>query len=264
MASKTKSSTAVGNPKAQLPTNYEEQLQADIAALSDQLAAPAGKSITVTQSKKFRFPDETEVDEFKGVIVAFASMNAFYESEYEKGTTVPPNCFAIGHVKNDDLEASPNSPDPQHEEGDSACRNCWANQWESGKGKGKACKNTIKLAVLCADGEVRPLSLSATALKPFGDYVRDVAQAFRKPPYGVMTTFTFDRKSDFSSVRCENALELNEEQLAQVMMVRGDALAMISEEPKVSDFEEKVVAKRNAPKGKAGAKPAAKGRSARV
>jgi hypothetical protein len=171
-------------------------------------------------------------------------------------------------VKNDDLERSENSPDPQPEDSnDLSCKNCWANQWKSApKGNGKACKNTIKLAVLCEDGEVRPLSLSATALKPFGEYVRDVAAAFHKPPYGVLTEFTFDPKSDFSSVRCGDPIELNDEQLAQVLMVREDAIAMISAEPDTSEFEEKVVAMRDKPKGKAavGKLPAAKGRSARA
>ena len=260
-------STAVAKPKAQLPANYQDQLAQDVAALSGQLAAPTGKSIQVTQSKQFRFPDESKMDTFKGVIVAFASMNAYYENEFNPDNIVPPNCFAIGHVKNDDLERSANSPDPQPEDGGVECKDCWANQWKSAsKGNGKACKNSIKLAVLCDDGEVRPMSLSSTALKPFGEYVRDVANAFHKPPYGVLTEFTFDPKSDYSSVRCGDPLELNDEQLAQVLMVREDAIAMISQEPDCSEFEEKVVAFRNKPKGKAavGKLPAAKGRSARA
>ena len=101
-------STAVAKPKAQLPANYQDQLAQDMAKLAGQLAAPTGKSIQVTQSKQFRFPDESKEDSFKGVIVAFASMNAYYEGDFDPDNIDPPNCFAIAHDKNDDLERSTN------------------------------------------------------------------------------------------------------------------------------------------------------------
>lgn len=250
--------TSIAKAKLNLPANAKERMAADVAALGNKLAAPTGKAILVTQSKEFRFPDGTTVKSFKGVIVGFVSHNAYYEGDFDRDNIVPPNCFAIGVVKNDDLERSDNSPDPQPEDGGHACKNCWANQWKSAaKGNGKACKNSIKLAILCADGEVRPMGISSTALKPFGEYVREIVQAFGIAPYGVMTEFTF-APSDFSSVRCGNPLKLNEDQLAQVFAVQDDAMAMISVEPDVSEFEEKVVAVRDKPKGKAAAKTPAK------
>ncbi len=258
-----KPSTAVSNmPKPQLPVDAKDQMAADVAALGAKLAAPTGKSILVTQSKEFKFPDETKVESFKAVIVAFASMNAYYEGAFDRDNLVPPNCFAIGLVKNDDLDRSPNSPEPQTEGDETACAGCWANQWKSAPvGNGKACKNSIRLALLCDDGEIRPLNLSSTALKPFGEYVRNVVNAFGVPPYGVMTEFTFDPKQEYASVRCGDPLPLNEDQLALVMSIRNDAQEMVTVEPDVSEFEEKVVAKRGKPAGK-GKLPAAKGRRA--
>lgn len=253
-AKAAKAGTAVARAKVQLPVNAADIMAADVAALAGKLAAPTGKSIQVTQSKQFRFPDDSKVDSFKGIIVAFVSHNAYYEGDFDPKNIVPPNCFAIGVVKNDDLDRSDNSPDPQPEGGAMECKDCWANQWKSAaKGNGKACKNGIKLAVMCADGEVRPLGLSSTALKPFGEYVRNIVQGFSVAPYGVMTEFSFD-SSDFSSVRCGNPIKLNDDQLAQVLMAREDALAMLLTEPDCSEFEAKVVAMRAKPaKGKAAA-----------
>jgi hypothetical protein len=240
-------STKVARAKVDLPANVADVMAQAVSALANQLAAPTGKAIQVTQSKEFRFPDNTTVKSFKGIIVSFASHNAYYEGDFDRDNIVPPNCFAIGTVKNDDLECSPNSPDPQPEEG-SACKTCWANQWKSAaKGAGKACKNSIKLAILCDDGEIRPMGLSSTALKPFGEYVRDVVQSFGTAPFAVMTEFTFDPKSDFSSVRCGNPIKLNNDQLAQVLSMRDDAAAMIAVEPDVSEFEAKVVEARAKP-----------------
>lgn len=252
--------TAVARAKIQLPVNAADIMAADVAALGGKLAAPSGKAIQVTQSKEFRFPDTSKVASFKGVIVGFVSTNAYYEGEFDRDNIVPPNCFAIGVVKNDDLERSANSPDPQPEGNGTDCKDCWANQWKSAaKGGGKACKNGIKLAIMCDDGEVRPMSLSSTAIKPFGVYVREVVQAFGVAPYGVLTEFSFD-SSDYSSVRCGNPLKLNDDQLAHALMARDDAMSMLSTEPDVSEFEEKVVAMRAKPaKGKvAAAKPAGK------
>lgn len=238
-------STTVARAKIQLPANAADIMARDVAALQNKLAAPTGKAIQVTQSKQFRFPDGQTVSDFKGIIVSFMSLNAYYEGDFDRDNIVPPNCFAIGAVKNDDLERSPQSPDPQPEDEGFSCKTCWANQWKSAtKGNGKACKNSIKLAVLCQDGEVRPMNLSSTALKPFGDYVREIVQAFGVAPYGVLTEFSFDTKSDYSSVRCGNPLKLSDDQLAQVLSVRDDAVSMLETEPDVSEFEEKVVAVR--------------------
>jgi hypothetical protein len=253
--------TAIATKRAQvaLPANAKEIMDSQVAALASKLAAPVGKAITVTQSKKFRFPDGTESDSFKGIIVSFVSVNAYYENEFERSNIVPPNCFAIGVVKNDDLVRSPNSPDPQPEDGGTECKHCWANEWKSApKGNGKACKNSIKLAILCDDQEIRPLSLSSTALKPFGEYVREVVQAFGVAPFGVLTEFSF-ASSDWSSVRCGNPVKLNDAQLGAVLAAMEDATAMISVEFDCSEFEEKVVAMRTkVAKGKPTVKAAAK------
>lgn len=252
--------TAVTKAKIQLPANAMETAANEVAALKNKLAAPAGKSILVTQSKEFKFPnpDIGTVKSFFGVIVAFISHNAYYEGDFDRDNIVPPNCFAIGEVKNDDLIASKNSPDPQNADDEMACATCWANQWKSAKkGNGKACGNKIKLAILCSDGEVRPMTISSTALRPFGDYVRDVVQAHNLPPYGVMTEFTFG-ESEYSSVRCGNSTKLDDDQLALVLSLRDQAMQMISVEPDVSEFETKVVALRDKPRGKAAVKVAGK------
>ncbi len=260
--------TAVAKPKASLPMPADamERMKADVAALKSKLAAPAGDGIGVTQSKEFKLPDGSKVDEFKGIIVDFVSFNAYYEGIYNPDNVVPPNCFAIGTVKNDDLAPSESSPEPQ-DEGCGSCKGCWANAFKSAdNGKGKACKQSIRVAVLLEDGELHRLNISSTGLTAFGTYVRDVASTLGVAPYAVMTTFTFDDKFDYPSVRCVEPIELNEEQLAFVFSKRDDALAMLMQEPDVSEFQAKVVDARNKPKGRAGAKtataPVGRGRKA--
>jgi len=254
---KKASTTAVATPKIQLPANVIERMEADKLALIAQLAAPSGNNIGVTQSKQFKFPDGKKVPSFKGVIVDFVSYNAFYAGAYNADVIVPPNCFALGAAKHDDLFASKNSPDKQHPEGEPACKGCKNNLYGSAiNGKGKACKNSFKLAILCADGEVRTLGISATGIKEFGAYVRAVVSAYSVAPYAVMTEFSFDKDSEWSSVRCGNCLKLDDDQLAQVLMMRDDAHEMLLTEPDVSKFEPV-----NVPKGRPGAGPKTKARA---
>ena len=255
---------AVSKPSLPMPSDARERMLADVAALKEKLAAPGSDGIQVTQGKEFVFPDGTRVDSFKAIIVDFVSFNAYYEGVYNPDNVVPPNCFAIGTLANDQLVASDTSPEKQNDEGHDACKTCWANAFKSAdNGKGKACKQSIKLALLCEDGELHRMGISSTGLRPFGTYTRDVANVLGCPPYGVMTTFSFDPESDWASVRCSDPLTLNDEQLTMVFAKRDDALSMLTVEPDVSEFQAKVVDARNKPKGKAAAKtaPAAKRRA---
>lgn len=255
MATKPKAGTAVATPKMQLPANVAEVRAQRIAAMKQQFAAPVAKGIKC-EGKEFKFPNADEtVTSFKAVIVRFVNYNAFYENPWKEGVNAPPNCFALGELPHEKLEASPNSPAPEHEKGAPACKGCWANEFGSAdNGKGKRCSNTIKLALLCSDGEMRVLSLSATAITDFKKYSDFVVKAFNTDVAGVLTEFTFDDKVKWGSVRCGNPIRLNEDQDALAMSLYDEAGEMLLREPDVSEFEEKVVAlraKKPAGKGKA-------------
>ena len=132
-AKKTTKTTAVTKAKASLPmpADAAERMRADIEAMKAKLAAPGGDGIQITQSKEFKLPDGSKVDSFKGIIVDFVSFNAYYEGAYNPDNVVPPNCFAIGTVKNDDLVPSDSSPERQDDDCGS-CKGCWAKFYCSG------------------------------------------------------------------------------------------------------------------------------------
>lgn len=260
MAAKKSSGTAVAQrAQVQLPAAVQEQMNADIAAFQNRMSAPTGNRIAVTQDKKFRNAAGDKFDSLNGVIVDFVAKKAFYEGEYDKDNIVPPNCFALGFVPHDALEASENSPETQHEDG---CKGCPNNAFGSARnGKGKACKDSYILALLPPDAEegapLVTLELSATAIKLFEKYVRDLARDFGKAPYCFVTEFFFDDSSDFPSVRCGNPQPADANLIGLAFGLREDAQKLLGTEPSVAEFEEKVVAKRNA-------KPSKKAPSGRV
>jgi len=248
MAAKKSSGTAVA-PRAQvqLPAEVQAQMAADIAAFQSRMSAPTGNRIAVTQDKKFRNAAGDKYDSLSGVIVDFVAKKAWYEGAYDKDHIVPPNCFALGFVPHDALEPSENSPEVQCED----CKSCPKNAFKSAdNGKGKACKDSYILALLPPDAEegapLVTLELSATAIKPFEKYVRDLARDFGKAPYCFVTEFFFDAKSDFPSVRCGNPQAADGNLIALAYSMREEANKLLSAEPSVAEFEEKVVAKRNA------------------
>ena len=241
MAAKKAPTTAVARAKVQLPAEVEAQMNADIAAFQQRMSAPAGNRIAVTQDKKFRDANGDKHDTIQGVIVDFVAKKGYYVNEYDKEEVVPPNCFAIGFVQHSSLEPSENSPDQQHD----SCATCPKNAFKSAKnGKGKACKDSYIIALLPPDADettpLTTLSISATGLKPFEKYVRDLARDFGKAPYCFVTEFSFDKALDYASVRAGNPEPADGMLIALAYSKREEAKKLLEAEPDTSEFDEKV------------------------
>jgi len=92
---------------------------------------------------KFFFSDDEEdkgVEEFEGVVFFYGKQNTYWEGAYDPGNIVPPVCSsADGKVgtlpRNEKTKAFGN------------CKTCAHNQFGSGAGKGKACRNQVKLYI---------------------------------------------------------------------------------------------------------------------
>ena len=145
------------------------------------------------------------------VIVAFARENAYYVGKFDPQNPKPPVCYAIqpvagDHSNEDDMQPHSAVSDPQN--GD--CFSCPKNQWKSGEGgKGKACKNIRRLALLPLDAAKDPekaatadeiyLKLPVMSVRNWGKYVNDVAVEHRRPPFAVVTQISTepDAQSQF-------------------------------------------------------------------
>lgn len=260
MATPRKTAVATRNAtQVALPAEIEAALKADVAKFQERLAVPTGNKISITQDRKFRNPAGDKYDSVQGVIVDFISKKAYYGGRvYDAENITPPDCFALDFVPHDSLIPSENSPKRQADD----CKTCPLNAFKSAaNGKGKACKESYVLALLPPDAdatsELMTLELSATAIKSFEKYVRDVARDFG-PAYSVVTTFVMDDTVDYPSVRCIDAVRADNALIALAYNRREDAAKLLAVEPDVSGYEEAV-----APKAKqrlVAAKPAAQPR----
>jgi len=145
------------------------------------------------------------------VVLTALPENKYYASKFVAGEGSAPDCYAFGDLDADDPEESmaPHeaAANKQH---DGDCAGCPMNQWGSADvGKGKACKNVRRLAVITEDSledadsieaaEVRTLSVPVTSVKNWKAYVRNKLPEIKRPSYGVITTITVtpDPKTQF-------------------------------------------------------------------
>lgn len=135
------------------------------------------------------------------VIVDSLLVNAFYQGDYDPDSPQGPSCYAFGR---DEKTMVPH--EECGEKQSDGCTDCPNNQFGSAsKGRGKACKNGRRIAVIpaglinkqgvferakdesFASEEVIYLNLPPTSLQGFGAYVKQVAGALKRPPHGVIT-----------------------------------------------------------------------------
>lgn len=145
------------------------------------------------------------------VVIANARENAYYVGKFDPNAPKPPACYAIQPIvdsttNEDDMKPHPKASSPQSE----YCHNCPRNQWGSGEGgKGKACKNVRRLALLPLDAAQDAarttasdsiyLKLPVMSVKNWSKYVNDVASIAKRPPFAVVTQISTepDPKSQF-------------------------------------------------------------------
>ena len=195
----------------QVATSAAKNIAAQRESMEDRLRGLGGGSGVSTirlKNRHFVFPDEELVpNELEVIVLDWALFNSYYKSEFVQGQTAFPDCFAVGQ-RAVDMVPSKNSPEIQND-GD-PCATCWANQFGSGKGNGKACQNRINLAVLLYDegseGDLYKISVSPTGIKGWKEYVGKLASKGRAPA-DVVTLLSFDKKVAYDKLVFAASLE---------------------------------------------------------
>ena len=247
----TTAATAVAKtPKTQvaLPADIEAQIQADIERFKSKLSTPSGNRIAVTQAKQFKLPNGNTASSIQGVIVDYIAKKAFYPDDFDRDNIKPPTCFALDFVPHKPVTLTP-SPSSPIVQSDGGCAECAQNQWfpteKNPNKKRKACKDQYVLALLPLDADattpLMTIELSPTAIKDFDIYVREVARDFG-PLYMVETTFIFDPKQEYASVRCIDPVRAETDLITLAFKAKEEAVNLLSVEPDVSGWEDPAAA----------------------
>jgi hypothetical protein len=188
---------------------------AQMAAIAAQYAEAetVGGSFLTTSGGMLQLGGEPLLgNQVCAVIIDSVRENTYYADKYVPDHRAAPRCYAFGR-SDDDMAPHPGMQadmgyfSPQHE----TCKGCPRNEWGSAdQGKGKACQNRRRLALLPAGyyvakpnsrdfdlhlftdpehfrgADMAFLKLPVTSVREYGKYVQTLA-AQRRPPFGVVT-----------------------------------------------------------------------------
>lgn len=241
MARAPKKGTAVAN--------WDEELarQADVAAGME--ANTGGGQFFSVKGGILQFDDAPLPGNQAAVVIVDSILeNVYFEGEYDPSTPQAPTCFAFGR---DETELEPHDSvdkTPEFERQAAECSGCPMNVFGSAdRGRGKACRNTRRLALIPAgsydakgnldlfDDEdhfrktpIAFMKLPVTSVRGYAAFVKQVASALRRPPHGVIArlSVTPDPKSQFK-VNFEVIDKVPNDLMSAVMQRHTDAEAVI-------------------------------------
>jgi len=190
--------TALAKPKPASETTLAVQGQwdAELAQFAQEASesevTPSGNFISVRGGFLEIGGQQVPGGSINVLTVDHVFENTFYTKAYDPNNTVNPDCFALGRDEKT-LAPHENSAAPQAE----SCAVCPQNVFGS-KGKGKACQNRRRIAMLSADvEEITPehiqssdllyLKLPVTSCKNWAFYVKSTTATFQRPPFALIT-----------------------------------------------------------------------------
>lgn len=228
-----------------LPATWQEQMKADAKSM---LEAERPSLATMSFKSGVMAVGENPVpgNEITCVIVAAVAENCWYKERYNPDVKSIPACYAIGEGKAENLVPHAEAKEKQAED----CKSCEKFEWGSDPngGRGKACKERRRLALIPADGtsEMIVASIPPTSLKGWGNFVLEVASTTGRPVYGVIANIKVvpDPKNQFA-VKFSIVEPLSEAGLEAAMGKRALALEHLTQPyPELDEEDTKPAKKR--------------------
>jgi hypothetical protein len=182
------------------------------------------------------------------VIIADAILeNVYYKNEYDPENPEPPTCFAFGREESL-MQPHKVSVECKCAQADT-CKECEWNEWGTArKGRGKACKNVRRLAMIAAGildttGKFTPFEdpeealgkstigyfrLPVTSVKGYAAHIKSITNTLKYPPHAVISKMQIFHdpdtqfKATFSSI-----MKVPKELLPIVMQRHEEAMSLI-------------------------------------
>lgn len=154
-------------------------------------------------------------NEMDVVVLASIHENQYFTVSFNPDKPAIPVCYAFSEVDGPEEGMAPHAEVVDKQADDNGlCAACWANQMGSADvGRGKACKNVRRMAVIPADAldsadaleeaEARMLKVPVMSVRGWAAYVREkLGEELKRPSWGVVTTIKLvpDPKSQFRVV----------------------------------------------------------------
>jgi hypothetical protein len=229
---------------------WDEQLAKDAEVAAAMEANTGGGQFFSLKSGVLSWQDAPlPGNEMAVVILDSILENVFYEGRYDADNPRGPTCFAFGR---DDAKMTPHKlvveAKNQQCGASGLCQGCPQNEFGTAEvGRGKACKNTRRLALIPAgnfdkagkfnlfdDAEhfenaaIGYMKLPVTSVKGYAGFVKQVVGTLRRPPHGIVTRVRVvpDNKDQFKVV-FEPLEKVPDELMGVIMKRHEDAMAVI-------------------------------------
>lgn len=263
-----KAKTAEGS--AQVPARWDEEL-----ARQAQLAMGMEESTSTgaffgLKGGILTF-DKLPIANNKMAVVILDTLleNVYYKDEFDPDAMASPTCFAHGRV---DKDMKPHQIVVDAKQAQSEqCHGCQWNEFGTAdKGRGKACRNTRRLALIPAgtiDGNdkftafTKPdqfsssvigfMKLPVTSVKPYSAFVKQLAAVMHRPPHGIYTKIAVTPDKDTQFRVTFDALGNVPDHIMEVIMKRHDEAAALIVSPYSLTAPDEGGAKKPGTKGKA-------------
>lgn len=228
-----------------LPVTYEQRWEELTSQFKGQEQS-ASATFLSTKGGVFRVGDVVLGSQLAVVIADSIWENVLYTGKYEADRQNNPLCYAFGRSKAEMtpmVEVMDQYPDVYVPQADN-CEACPFNKFGSAeKGRGKACQNRRRLALIpagvydaeglglynepshFASADFQTLKLPVTSVKMWQKYVDLLASTVRRPPFGVVTrVFLTPDADDQFHINFELIEELDNE-LIDTIYSRHTAIA---------------------------------------
>jgi hypothetical protein len=284
MVTKTQSKNKAQTGTEIVDWEAEMRQQAAVAAGAQRSAGGGGKFFSFKAGVMQYDDNPLPGNQVAVIILADTMENSWYDGPYDPNVPASPKCFAFGHEESEMAPPDAVDNDDYFERQSPQCDGCPRNEWGSApQGRGKDCKNVMRLAVIPAGqykqqgkgrnvaleyepfddpshfqkAEVAFMKLPVMSVRHYSKYVKQLTADLGRPPHGVVTNIYLepDPKSQFA-VKFELLDQVPVELLPIVMKRHGAEEATIDfpYQPPQTDEERAPARSNNKLKGKAGAK----------
>jgi hypothetical protein len=231
--------------------NYKAKLKEQAAAAVAQEQVSGGTMLS-TRGGILTYGDETLPGNQACVIILDSvKENTYYSAKFDPDQPAAPICYAFGRGPAGEDDMGPHESmqadlayfKPQHD----TCAGCAWNEWGSAdKGKGKACQNRRRLALIPAGfyeakrgsrdlalnmftdpndfrgAEIAHIKLPVLSVKNYGDYLNTLLQTTQLPAHGVFTRLYVEPDARAQYMVKFEFLEEVPDELLEVVMKRHE------------------------------------------
>lgn len=204
--------------------SIQEKIKADMANRAGAIPVVGGRRIGI-KGKTFALPNgQSSPGPIECVVLDFRNHNKKYDAAYNPAKPTGPSCWSLGrNIK----ELAP----PEDLEGRAAdqCEGCTFNKFGSNPqgGKGKACKNTVRVAIMptdaTADDDAWIINVSPTSLKSWGSLLANL-DATGMHETQVVTQISFNQDEAYPQLVFKAVRQFEDVETAWLLREKAQAL----------------------------------------